>query len=1053
MDFRLRWLSFAPAAAWIVCATPLFQTADGLLGQDMSQVEFEPELSEPISFDPASEVVSESQPPNFVTKKVIGPDGKEQEIHLPEGVPLPPGFKEVGSGDAAPTQTSGANSGGSPTPGAVAPIRRPSSPPSPPERKEFDVRPDEDGNIQFSFRNQSWPDLLKWLADVSDMTLDWQELPGDHVNISTPKKFTLEQARDLFNLHLLSRGYTLVEVAGAIHVCKVDKLNPALIPKVEPDLLSSLPQNRFVRTTFTLQSLMADDVVTEMKSLCSPNGKLTALSNTNRIEAMDSVINLREIYRILSDEQSEAALANLAREFPLVHVRAEDAKSQLERFLGIKSDDTASMSPEQMAMMQQQQQMQMQMQMQMQAQQGGVPSKPKRKGDASEVLIAANARQNSLIVNAQPNQMAIIAAFIKRWDVPSSNESSLTSIQTRMRVYRLATLSPERFAKSLREMDVLEPSTRLEVDQDNSAIIAYASIADQYTIQKILERLDGSAREFSVIQLRRLDAEQVAGTIKSLMITEPKSNSNEDRYGYFYYDYYSMRSNQNKKKSDDAFRVGANVKDNQLLLWANESELKEVQKFLVKLGEIPADGADSSPIRVIDAARSPETYEFLKRIQRQWEQMSPNPIILPDSSLFQNLPRTDSQDSAPAASSQPESQTQTMNAPRNVDPGLSQVATTFVSRQVDDPSVNQLESTNPPPNSDYESRDSDDANLEIARFRENSPLSRPSWAGQPPNAPAIQISIDARGNIVLYSEDREALDRLQSMIMQSGPPKRPYRTFQIKHARASWIRLNLEDYFKDVDDKPANNSRFIFWDFPPQEQKKDDRNLGKRSKMRFIDDNDTKTLIVQGADEETLKTIEELIELWDKPTEDSNKKARFTKLVRIQYSQADAIVEAVKDAYRDLLSSNDKSFQEGGGGGGGGKKESKRDGDDSISGGAMRFSGFSGKLSLGIDRVTNSIIVFAEGEDLLNLVVELIEDLDQAAKPSGSMRVVKLDANMSGKAIERALKAIVDSARNKSPDPQQQQQQPQNGSTQPTPPPPAKQAVPSNNAANFFESD
>ncbi len=84
-----------------------------------------------------------------------------------------------------------------------------------------------------------------------------------------------------------------------------------------------------------------------------------------------------------------------------------------------------------------------------------------------------------------------------------------------MKVYRLATLDPKQLVASLLDMDALEPSTKLQVDENNQAIIAYASLADQFVIQSVIERLDGTGRKFEVIQLRRLDAESVAGSIHS----------------------------------------------------------------------------------------------------------------------------------------------------------------------------------------------------------------------------------------------------------------------------------------------------------------------------------------------------------------------------------------------------------------------------------------------------------------------------------------------------------------------------------------------------------
>ncbi len=195
-------------------------------------------------------------------------------------------------------------------------IKRTSQPPQPPIQREFEVRPDEQGMVQFQFRNQPWPDLLRWLAEVSHMALDWQELPGDYINLATQRKYTLEEARDLFNRHLLARGYTMLEFDGVIQVVKTKGINIALVPKVEARELDRLPPNRFVRTTFHLTSLMADEAAEEFGSLISTNGRLTPLSNTNRLEVMDSVQNLREIQRILQDEQSDESKAQLAKRFP-----------------------------------------------------------------------------------------------------------------------------------------------------------------------------------------------------------------------------------------------------------------------------------------------------------------------------------------------------------------------------------------------------------------------------------------------------------------------------------------------------------------------------------------------------------------------------------------------------------------------------------------------------------------------------------------------------------------------------------------------------------------
>nr|MCU0719439.1 hypothetical protein [Pirellula sp.] len=229
------------------------------------------------------------------------------------GGPTPPG----GAADHA------AATGNSAKPAPDGPIKRESVPTEPPDKREFDIKPDEEGMIQFQFRNQEWPDLLTWLADVSNMTLDWQELPNSRVNLSTKRKFTVEEARDLFNRHLLLRGYTMLELDNTLQVVKTEGINVTLVPKIPAEMLESLPPNRFVRSSFPLRSLVAETVVDSFKSLISKNGTLTALESTNRLEAMDCAGNLAEMYRMLEQEQSDDALDRPVQEFELEFVRAE----------------------------------------------------------------------------------------------------------------------------------------------------------------------------------------------------------------------------------------------------------------------------------------------------------------------------------------------------------------------------------------------------------------------------------------------------------------------------------------------------------------------------------------------------------------------------------------------------------------------------------------------------------------------------------------------------------------------------------------------------------
>jgi len=857
----------------------------------------------------------------------------------------------------------------------------------PPDKREFDVRPDENGMVQFQFRNQAWPDILKWLSDVSSMSLDWQELPSDYLNLATHRKFTLEDTRDIVNRHLLARGFTLLEFDNTLLVAKTAGINVSLVPKVEADALASLPPNRFVRISLPLESLVAGDVLAELKTLISSNGALSALSSTNRLEAMDSAGNLQELVRILQEEQSEQALDALAREFPLQHVRAADARDQLSSFLKLdsaKSSPAMSKDPnmrQQQMMMQQQQMMMQQQQQQQQQQAGGQPPKPK-----TEIMLVANLRRNSLIVHAPPNQMAIIASFVKRIDVAGAADS-LNVLNTRMKVYRLSSLDPEKLVSSLLSLDALEPTTKLEVDEKNKAIIAYASLSDQLVIQQTIQRLDGSARQFDVIPLRRLRAEDVAGTVRALLGIDKDKKDNSSRSRYMYFDPWGQ--SDSKDASDDQLRIGANTQNNQLLIWANEMEREEIHKLLVKLGEIPPDSAQARRTRTIDANRSRETLEYLKQLEAQWGKGAKNPLVIPDESEF--------------------------------DPPVQTPGVTPAKPNEDPPK------TKPPALEDISHSDVNQSTRESATIDRIALVGTTNSAEQPPEeqeeSPSpIRIRFDLDGNLILESSDTEALDRLERLMTDRAPPAKKHVVYYIEHSRPSWIKINLEDYFKEDKKERGGDDRlfgFIFGFDTPEREDNSSPQLGKQRKLRFISDNDTKSLVVIGADASQQETIARLIKLWDVESPEDKQSLRYTNVVKIEHSRAESIVEAIKDAFRDLLSSNDKALEKPAPDA---NKESKRDNSsESIgTGGGMSFT-FSGRLSLGIDRVTNSVIVSAKGEDLLKLVCKLITDLDEAAMPNGTVQSIKLNgANPT--ALEKALRTMMRA--NQELPPGQQQPQP-----------------------------
>ena len=112
--------------------------------------------------------------------------------------------------------------------------------------------------------------------------------------------------------------------------------------------------------------------------------------------------------------------------------------------------------------------------------------------------------------------MAVIAQVVAAVDIPVDQSGSLLDNLNRVKVYQLSGIDPEPVVKTLMEVGNLDPSTKLEVDKEHSAIVAYAPLADHVTIRTVVDRVKGTA-EFEVIHLRRLAADYAAGAINFML--------------------------------------------------------------------------------------------------------------------------------------------------------------------------------------------------------------------------------------------------------------------------------------------------------------------------------------------------------------------------------------------------------------------------------------------------------------------------------------------------------------------------------------------------------
>ncbi len=922
---------------------------------------------------------------------------------VPPGVPPQAGQPpKEGEKPGAPGATPG-KTDAKPGEKAAEPARPRRKPKDAANPDELKVRPGTDGRVSFTFKGQDWEDVLEWLADISDMSLQMEEVPTGFLNLTSRGRYTVEKVQDLFNSALINKGYTLLRNGEVLLVSKLDKLDKSLVPRVDPEDLDQRGTYEFVKCFFDLNALVADNIAAELQPMLSPHGKITALKTTNRLDIVETGGNMRRIRDFLAEEQSDRGKENVLREFKLKFVRATEVYETLHTILGVKKPGpTVALTPEQIGQMQQQF-MQAAQQAAQQAAKGAAGKQE------TSVFLAINKNENSILANAPADKMTIIEQAVKAMDIARNQSGSMLSNLPRLRSYKLSSVDPAALVKVLDDLGNLDPQTRLEVDMRSRSIIAFATPIDHVTIQAMVDKIDGTGRKFEVIQLYALDAEMVAGSIEFLMRgPQEKQGSN---YNPFYYDfgYSSSRSRQPERDPSDVLQVEADTERNRLLIRATDSEMKEIRQLLAKLGELPEDDRGRQTMRVLPMSPG-DMQKLIERIQNTWPSIAPNPLKI-------SPVETPGEDSTEENGESP-----TRRPPALKKAGLDRSAPSQ-SQEPNEPSVARRPlalSSNRAPAADFE--------LAISGNEQDLPVAQPDEPQEPPvpplrrrlqrpetppGSPPIAITPGPHG-LVISSDDVEALDQLERIIGELVPTQRiSSKLFYLKNSYCKDVSYVLEDIFKEDDGSrkpnPYFDDMYYYYRFGPgsRDSSKDRGRLSKRKKLKFIPETATNTILVQGADAGQLAEIERLIKIYDEGIKPDSNAVRETKRFSFQFTTAREVSEVIKDVYRDLLSPNDKAMAKN-------PQQQQQEQNKSLYSYTYIFGDtskedaikFKGPISMGVDDRSNTLIVSAR-KDLMKVIGQLVDELDRSAQESrGVVNVLRLGNSIDPSQVQKALSGV-----------------------------------------------
>jgi type II secretory pathway component GspD/PulD (secretin) len=866
-------------------------------------------------------------PPPALAEAAVGESPPAEATPPAEAVPVaePPPAAESKPAETSPPAAN-------PTPPKAA------TPPANPQPADSQNPADEAAKklVRLDFQGQDWLPVLQWLADIRKLNLDWQQLPDGTVNLASAKEYRVEEAEDLINMQLLARGFTLLQRGEVLRVAMLKNLDVTLVPRVDAEELATLPRHQFVRVTFPLDWMIAEEAAVEFKPLISPYGQLFPMASSNRLEAIDAVVNLRELYRLLKRAEGDEGRRERVAEFRLKHRKANDVAANVRKLLGLVANDVPAPEATQAQLDIEKIKLRSEVLKQL-----GTNAQPLL-ADKGAVQLVVNDKENSILVSGRPDKIELARQAIEAMDRPEPPRETSWETLNRVKIYEVSGFDPTTISilmQTLQQQGNIRKETQVQHEAAYNRLVVVASPEDHLTVAKIIENFRTERRRAEVLPLEQVDAQYAAKAIQ-LVLKNP-----------------SRPATAPGPASEGLFQIEADTTHNRLLIWATPAESAEVREFLGRLGETFTGEKATANMHVV-RLHGAKSADILQRLKRAWNEIGNAPLIIEPTQHEATAAVTP----APITSEPAPAPPAAAVAPTPVTPATD----TPAPRPVDPPTPASNTEPNPQPTSDRSAGRV--AALLVAQLQaapqptaQTAPANSPAGSAQPPEpAPAtppakagepspVRVITDDDGEeMIILSRDPAAAEAAKKLVEQIVPDVPEVKVITLKHAQAAQVKFQLDTLLLPT-------------------QPTDTTGLNTRKAMTIDADSRINRLMIQHATPQQMAVINEIIPVLDQPTQEDERLVRQQRIYRCQRKRASEVVLVLKEVYRDLLSTNDKVFDA--------RVSNRPFGYNQAMAATSKSPEYQGLLSVGSDDAGN-IVVLSAPAYLMDEVMALVERID-----------------------------------------------------------------------------
>lgn len=337
------------------------------------------------------------------------------------------------------------------------------------------TNPDE---LTINFQAAPWQQVLKWLADEADLSLQVDTFPTGTFTYRDPyRTYTISQAMDVCNNVLLNKGYTLVRRQRLLIVVDLEQDISAEVVRELAELVSvedliKRGDYELLKCLFSVSRMSPEEAEAEIKKLLGPQGSVISFPASGQLLVTETAGKLRTIQEMIKrveDPLNSRGSSIVA--VPLKNVSAEEVLTVARPLLGMSEGSNVS----------------------------------------EKISVSTDTFGTTIFATGTADNIQKLRDLAEQLDKENSTTAgNVGATETPyIRSHRIIGSDPETAYQVMQNLLAGMPDVLMSLDSKTNQLIIQARKSEHDLVEKTLKEISGQNESFEVVQLQKLDPETV----------------------------------------------------------------------------------------------------------------------------------------------------------------------------------------------------------------------------------------------------------------------------------------------------------------------------------------------------------------------------------------------------------------------------------------------------------------------------------------------------------------------------------------------------------------